>query len=137
MHLFKHRRSYLNYRPRGVALIISPWNFPFSIPFGEVVMALLAGNTVVLKPSSLTPLIALKGRELFDEAGLPADVFQVVPCAGKVGGAMIEMGVDYVSFTGLDGGGHDGGRGVRSQPDSLLDGARGQGPGDRVAGCRP
>ena len=100
LHLLKHRRSYLQYRPRGVVLIISPWNFPFSIPFGEVVMSLLAGNAVVLKPASLTPLIALKGRELFDAAGLDPDVFQVVPCAGRVGSAMIDMGVNFVNFTG-------------------------------------
>lgn len=100
LHLLKHRRSYLHFRPRGVVLIISPWNFPFAIPFGEVIMALLAGNAVVLKPASLTPLIALKGRELFDEAGLDADLFQVVPCPGKVGSEMVEMGVNYVNFTG-------------------------------------
>ncbi len=100
MHLLKHRRSYLHYKPRGVVLVISPWNFPFSIPFGEVIMALLAGNAVVLKPASLTPLIALKGRELFDEAGLDPDLFQVLPCPGRVGSAMIEMGVNYVAFTG-------------------------------------
>jgi acyl-CoA reductase-like NAD-dependent aldehyde dehydrogenase len=103
LHLLKHRRSYLHYKPRGVLLIISPWNFPFSIPFGEVIMALLAGNAVVLKPASLTPLIALKGRELFDAAGLDPDVFQVLPCPGRVASEMIEMGVDYVNFTGSTG----------------------------------
>jgi succinate-semialdehyde dehydrogenase/glutarate-semialdehyde dehydrogenase len=103
MHLLKHRRSYLHYKPRGLVLIISPWNFPFSIPFGEAIMALLAGNAVVLKPASLTPLIALKGRALFDEAGLDADLFQVLPCPGRVGSEMIDMGVDYVSFTGSTG----------------------------------
>ncbi|HEY3357278.1 MAG TPA: aldehyde dehydrogenase family protein [Polyangia bacterium] len=100
LHLLKHRRSYIHYRPRGLLLVIAPWNFPFSIPFGEVVMGLLAGNAVVLKPASLTPLIALKGRELFDEAGLDQDLFQVLPCPGRVGAEMIEMGVDYVNFTG-------------------------------------
>ncbi|MCC6526485.1 MAG: aldehyde dehydrogenase family protein [Polyangiaceae bacterium] len=100
LHVMKHRRSYLHYRPRGVMLVIAPWNFPFSIPFGEVVMGLLAGNAVVLKPASLTPLIALKGRELFDEAGLDPDVFQVLPCPGRVGSEMIGMGVEYVNFTG-------------------------------------
>src|SRR5262249_48962299 len=48
--LLKHRRSYLHYAPRGVVGIIAPWNFPFSIPVGEAVMAILAGNGVVLKP---------------------------------------------------------------------------------------
>jgi len=100
LHLLKHRRSYIHHRPRGVVLIISPWNFPFAIPFGTVLMSLLAGNAVILKPASLTPLIALKGRELFDEAGLDADLFQVIPCPGKVGSEMIHMDVDYVQFTG-------------------------------------
>jgi len=100
LHLLKHRRSYIHYKPRGIVLIISPWNFPFAIPFGEVIMALLAGNGVILKPASLTPMIALLGRELFDEAGLDKDIFQVLPCPGKLGSEMIDMGVDYVNFTG-------------------------------------
>ena len=100
LHLLKHRRSYIDYRPRGVVLVISPWNFPFTIPFGEVVMALLAGNAVILKPASNTPLIALKGKEIFDRAGLDRDLFQVVTGPGKLGSDMVEMGVDYVNFTG-------------------------------------
>ncbi len=103
MHLLKHRHSYIHYRPKGTVLIISPWNFPFSIPYGEVVMALLAGNAVVLKPASLTPLACLKGREIFDEAGLDPDIFQVLPCAGRIASEMIEMGVEYVNFTGSTG----------------------------------
>ena len=103
LHFLKHRRSYVHYKPRGTVLIISPWNFPFSIPYGEVVMALLAGNAVVLKPASLTPLACLKGRELFDEAGLDPDLFQVIPCAGRTASKMIEMGVEYVNFTGSTG----------------------------------
>ena len=59
LHLLKTRTSYLHYVPRGVVGIISPWNFPFSIPMGETIMALLAGNAVVLKPSEVTPLIAV------------------------------------------------------------------------------
>jgi succinate-semialdehyde dehydrogenase/glutarate-semialdehyde dehydrogenase len=66
-------------------------------------MALLAGNAVILKPASLTPLVALKGRELFDEAGLDPDLFQVVPCPGQVASDLIGKGVDYVSFTGSTG----------------------------------
>jgi succinate-semialdehyde dehydrogenase/glutarate-semialdehyde dehydrogenase len=100
LHLLMYRRSYLHYRPRGVALVISPWNFPFTIPFGTVVMSLLAGNAVLLKPASLTPLIALKGRELFDEAGLDPDLFQVLPCSGRTASEIIGLGVDYVNFTG-------------------------------------
>src|SRR5918998_1801666 len=52
------RTSRVEYRPLGVVAIISPWNFPWAIPLGEAVMALMAGNTVVVKPSELTPLIA-------------------------------------------------------------------------------
>jgi succinate-semialdehyde dehydrogenase/glutarate-semialdehyde dehydrogenase len=100
LHLLRHRRSVIHYRPRGVVLVISPWNYPFSIPFGEVIMALLAGNAVVLKPASNTPLIALKGRELFDRAGLEPDLFRVVTGPGRLGSDMVGMGVDYVSFTG-------------------------------------
>jgi len=100
LHLMRHRRSYVHYRPRGVALVISPWNFPFSIPTGEVIMALLAGNAVVHKPASLTPLVAVETRKYFDEAGLDPDLYQVLPGPGFLGSRMIEMGVDYVNFTG-------------------------------------
>jgi len=100
LHLLKYRRSYLTYRPRGLMLIISPWNFPFTIPSGAIVMGLIAGNAVIQKPASLTPLIALRTQEIFTEAGLDPDLFQVVPGPGVLGSRMIEMGVDYVNFTG-------------------------------------
>jgi succinate-semialdehyde dehydrogenase/glutarate-semialdehyde dehydrogenase len=80
--------------------IIAPWNFPFSIPMGEAVMALLAGNAVVLKPSEMTPLIALKAKELFDASGLPPELFQVVTGRGPTGAALIDAGIDYCIFTG-------------------------------------
>lgn len=99
--LFKHRASYLHYKPRGVVFIISPWNFPLTIPIGEVVMSLLAGNAVILKPASLTPLVSLKARELFDEAGLDPDLFQVIPGPGAMAGQIIDQcAIDYVNFTG-------------------------------------
>lgn len=100
LSLFKHRASYVHYKGRGVVLVVSPWNFPFSIPVGEVVMALLAGNAVLLKPSSLTPLIAYKTRELFDLAGLDQDLFQVISGPGTIASHLIGQGVDYVNFTG-------------------------------------
>src|SRR5262245_2139342 len=68
LHLMRHRASYVHYVPRGVVAVIAPWNFPFSIPMGEVLMSLIAGNGVVLKPSEMTPLIALKAKELVDAA---------------------------------------------------------------------
>jgi acyl-CoA reductase-like NAD-dependent aldehyde dehydrogenase len=100
IHFLVYRRSYIHYAPRGVAAIIAPWNFPFAIPIGEVVMALLAGNGVVLKPSEVTPLIALYAKELYDSAGLPKDLFQIVTGDGATGAALIDAGVDHVSFTG-------------------------------------
>ena len=61
--------------PYGVIGIISPWNYPFSIPATEAMAALVAGNAVVLKPSELTPLIALELQELLREAGVPDEHF--------------------------------------------------------------
>nr|MBA3541787.1 aldehyde dehydrogenase family protein [Deltaproteobacteria bacterium] len=100
LHLLRHRASYLHYVPRGVVGIIAPWNFPFSIPMGETIMSLIAGNGVVLKPSEVTPLIALKARELYLAAGLPEALFQVVTGRGPVGAALIDGGIDYCVFTG-------------------------------------
>jgi len=100
LHLLKHRRSTIHHRPRGVVLVISPWNYPLSIPFGETIMGLLAGNAVIVKPAEQTPLIALRARELLLEAGLEPDLLQVVTAPGPVASEMIEIGVDYVNFTG-------------------------------------
>jgi acyl-CoA reductase-like NAD-dependent aldehyde dehydrogenase len=100
LHLMKHRASYLHFVPRGVVGVIAPWNFPFSIPLGETLMALIAGNGVVMKPSEVTPLIALKARELYLAAELPPDLFQVVTGRGPTGAALIDSGIDYCVFTG-------------------------------------
>jgi succinate-semialdehyde dehydrogenase/glutarate-semialdehyde dehydrogenase len=100
LHLMKHRASYLHFVPRGVIGIISPWNFPFSIPLGETMMSLIAGNGVVLKPSEITPLVALKARELYRAADLPPELFQVVTGRGATGAALIDAGIDYCVFTG-------------------------------------
>ncbi len=94
------RTSYINYKPVGVVGIISPWNFPWATPLGEVVMALMAGNSVVLKPSELTPLTGVKIKQVFARAGLPNDVLQVVTGDGSTGAALIGAGVDKIMFTG-------------------------------------
>ena len=94
------RTSYINYKPIGVVGIISPWNFPWATPLGEVVMALMAGNSVVLKPSELTPLTGVKIKQVFARAGLPNDVLQVVTGDGSTGAALIGAGVDKIMFTG-------------------------------------
>ena len=94
------RTSYLVYKPVGVVGIISPWNFPWATPLDEVVMALMAGNAVVLKPSELTPLTALKIKEALDRAGLPEGLLQVVTGDGSTGAALIGAGVNKIMFTG-------------------------------------
>ena len=94
------RSSYLVYKPLGVAGIISPWNFPWATPLDEVVMALMAGNAAVLKPSELTPLTALKIAEVFKEARLPEGLFEIVTGDGSTGPALVEAGVDKIMFTG-------------------------------------
>jgi acyl-CoA reductase-like NAD-dependent aldehyde dehydrogenase len=86
--------------PFGVIGIISPWNYPFSIPSTEALAALVAGNAVVLKPSELTTLCALQLKTLLHEAGVPRNVFQVVPGDGPTGVALINSQIDKIIFTG-------------------------------------
>jgi acyl-CoA reductase-like NAD-dependent aldehyde dehydrogenase len=100
LYRFMGRTSVVEYRPLGVVAVISPWNFPWAIPVGEVVMALMAGNSVVLKPSELTPLVALKIGEVFARAGLPAGLLEIVTGDGSTGAALTEAGVDKIMFTG-------------------------------------
>ena len=100
LHLLKHKKSSIHYAPRGVVGIISPWNFPFVIPMGDVVAALVAGNAVVLKPSEVTPLTIQKAKEIFDATGLPEDLFTVVYGYGDAGQALIESGIQKLVFTG-------------------------------------
>ncbi len=94
------RSSKIVYHPLGVVAIIPAWNFPLSIALGEVVMALMAGNTVVLKPSELTPLTGLKIGEIFEKVGLPQNVLQVVSGDGRTGAALVEAAPDKIMFTG-------------------------------------
>src|SRR2546430_2866460 len=94
------RSSYEIYKPMGVIGIVSPWNFPWATPLDEVVMALMAGNAVVLKPSELTPLTGLKIKDVFDLAGLADGLLQVVTGDGSTGAALVGSGVDKIMFTG-------------------------------------
>ncbi len=94
------RTSTIRYRPLGVVGIISPWNFPLATPADEVVMALMAGNAVVLKPSELTPLIALKLADIFRRAGLPTGLLEILVGDGSTGRALIDARVDKIMFTG-------------------------------------
>jgi succinate-semialdehyde dehydrogenase/glutarate-semialdehyde dehydrogenase len=96
----KLKRGWLVREPHGVIGIISPWNYPFSIPATETLAALVAGNAVVLKPSESTPLVALELASLLHAAGVPKGVFQVVIGAGPAGAALVRSAIDKVVFTG-------------------------------------
>jgi acyl-CoA reductase-like NAD-dependent aldehyde dehydrogenase len=96
----KLKRGSLVREPHGVVGIISPWNYPFSIPATETLAALVAGNAVVLKPSELTPLVALDLASLLYAAGLPKDMFQVVIGEGSAGAALLNSPIDKLVFTG-------------------------------------
>ena len=89
-------------QPMGVVAAIAPWNFPLPISCWKVAPALAAGNCVVLKPASLSPLTALRLGDLAHEAGLPAGVLQVLPGpGGAIGDALVRHpGVRKISFTG-------------------------------------
>jgi succinate-semialdehyde dehydrogenase/glutarate-semialdehyde dehydrogenase len=80
--------------------IISPWNFPWAIPLGEVVMALMAGNAVVLKPSELTPFVGLKIADVFRRAELPEGLLEIMTGDGSTGAALAQARVDKIMFTG-------------------------------------
>lgn len=99
--LLAHKRSRVVRVPWGVVGIISPWNYPFAIPFSEVAMALLAGNGVVLKTSSETQLVGRRLFACFQEADLPGGLFAFVNLPGREAGpAFLAAGVDKLFFTG-------------------------------------
>lgn len=87
-------------QPRGVIGQIAPWNYPLELSIGDALPAFVAGNAVVMKPDTETALTALWARDLMIEAGLPAEVFQIVLGEGPVVGPEVVRHADYVSFTG-------------------------------------
>jgi len=95
-------RNELQLSGRGVFVCISPWNFPVAIFTGQIVAALVCGNTVIAKPSSNTPLVAARIIELLYEAGVPKNVAVLLPCSGKVINACLEneSQLGGVAFTG-------------------------------------
>ncbi len=93
------KKLVIRYAPIGVAGVIGPWNFPIANSFGDCIPALMAANSVILKPSEVTPLSSLLMEEMMRECGLPEDVFQVATGDGSTGAALIGH-VDCVMFTG-------------------------------------
>jgi acyl-CoA reductase-like NAD-dependent aldehyde dehydrogenase len=93
------KKLIIRYAPVGVAGIIGPWNYPIANSFGDCIPALMAGNSVILKPSEVTPLSSLLMQEMMIECGLPPDVFQIATGDGTTGAALIRH-VDVIMFTG-------------------------------------
>lgn len=97
--LLLHKRARVSWKPHGVVGVIGPWNFPLLNNFGDAVAPLLAGNSVLLKPSPHTPLTSRRMQTLWKEAGLPDGVFQVVEGDAEAGQALVDA-CDMVFFTG-------------------------------------
>jgi len=97
--LVKGKKLMLRYRPLGLIGVIGPWNYPLTNSFGDCIPALAAGNSVILKPSEVTPLTSLLLAEALRECGLPEHVLQVATGRGDTGRALIDE-VDMIMFTG-------------------------------------
>lgn len=90
------------YEPRGIGVVISPWNFPLAIPAGMASAGIVAGNCIILKPSGLSPVAAWHLVEIFRTAGLPPGVLQYLPGTGQEIGEFLvsHPGIDLIAFTG-------------------------------------
>jgi acyl-CoA reductase-like NAD-dependent aldehyde dehydrogenase len=93
------KKVVVRYRPLGVVGVIGPWNYPLTLGFGDAIPALMAGNTVVIKPSEVTPLATLLIGEGVEASGFPDDVMLVATGAGETGGALVDH-ADMIMFTG-------------------------------------
>jgi acyl-CoA reductase-like NAD-dependent aldehyde dehydrogenase len=97
--LVKGKKILMRYRPLGLIGVIGPWNYPLTNSFGDCIPALAAGNSVILKPSEITPLTSLLMAEGLRECGLPENVLQIATGRGETGAALVEH-VDMIMFTG-------------------------------------
>jgi acyl-CoA reductase-like NAD-dependent aldehyde dehydrogenase len=94
------KSSFIEYMPRGVVLVISPWNYPLQLAMVPMISALAAGNAVILKPSEVTPLVGKCIEDLFTKAGFPKGIVQVAHGGKEVGAAFTNGKPDYIFFTG-------------------------------------
>ncbi|MDN2497675.1 aldehyde dehydrogenase family protein, partial [Nocardia nova] len=94
------KKLYMQYQPLGVIGVVTPWNAPFVLSLNPVVQALVAGNTVVFKPSEVTPRSGEWVARVLHEAGVPEDVVQVLHGDGETGAALVDSDIDKVCFTG-------------------------------------
>ena len=97
--LVKGKKLVLRYRPLGLIGVIGPWNYPLTNSFRDCIPAMMAGNSVILKPSEITPLTSLLMAEALSECGLPENVLQIATGRGETGAALVEQ-VDMIMFTG-------------------------------------
>ena len=96
-----NKRSRIRYEPFGVVCIISPWNYPFAIPYSEVIMALIAGNGVILKTATETQMVGQALRDAISSADLPKGLFQFINLPGRIAGdGFLKTGIDKLFFTG-------------------------------------
>jgi succinylglutamic semialdehyde dehydrogenase len=93
----------LRHKPHGVLAVLGPYNFPAHLPNGHIVPALLAGNTIVFKPSELTPAVAEFMADCWEAAGLPDGVLGLVQGGGDTGRALAAADIDGLLFTGSAG----------------------------------
>ncbi|CAI0893818.1 succinylglutamate-semialdehyde dehydrogenase [Serratia grimesii] len=113
--------SVLRHRPHGVLAVFGPYNFPGHLPNGHIVPALLAGNTVVFKPSELTPQTAEETLKLWQQAGLPNGVINLVQGGRETGEALAARAdIDGLLFTGSAGTGYHLHRQLAGQPEKIL-----------------
>ncbi len=99
--LFFNKRSEVIRVPLGVVGVISPWNYPLSIPLGEVIMGLMAGNAIMLKVAAQTPLVGAAIEKIVAAGGLPHGLFHhIVGSGGAVSTAFFKLGINKIFFTG-------------------------------------
>jgi acyl-CoA reductase-like NAD-dependent aldehyde dehydrogenase len=98
--IFKTKKSRFSFEPIGVVGVIAPWNYPWTIPMQEVAIALMAGNGVVLKPASLTPLLGEEIVRIFEDAGVPQGLIRAVHGGGRIGDALTKSSAGKIFFTG-------------------------------------
>jgi acyl-CoA reductase-like NAD-dependent aldehyde dehydrogenase len=97
--LVKGKKLIMRYRPLGLIGVIGPWNYPLTNSFGDCIPALMAGNSVILKPSEITPLTSLLLADALGACGLPQDVLQIATGRGETGAALVDE-ADMIMFTG-------------------------------------
>jgi succinylglutamic semialdehyde dehydrogenase len=113
--------SFTRHKPHGVILVLAPFNFPCHLPNGHIIPALLAGNTLIIKPSELTPYISAKIMEVWDKAGLPEGVINMLQGDGSVGKVLVEhKEIDAVFFTGSSGTGAKIAASILTHPNRIL-----------------